>query len=49
MQIGQVVYVNVKGHKCCSEIVSREFPYWIVQLYGSGLEISFYEDEMELV
>lgn len=48
MQIGTVVYVNYKGSKCRGEITGREFPYYIVQLYGSGLELSFYEDEIEV-
>lgn len=41
MEIGTKVYVKHKGCKCRGEIVSREFPYYIVQLYGSGLELSF--------
>lgn len=48
MEIGTKVYVKHKGCRCRGEIVSREFPYYIIQLYGSGLELSFYEDEIEV-
>lgn len=48
MEIGTSVYVKYKGSQCYGEIISREFPYYIVRL-TNGLELSFYEDEMERV
>ena len=48
MEIGTKVYVKHKGCRCHGEVIGREYPYYIVQLYGSGLELSFYEDEIEV-
>ena len=48
MHIGQHVYVKYKGIEYYSEIIGYEFPYYIVRL-SSGLELSYYEDELEEV
>ena len=47
METGTVVYVKYKGCRYRGEIIRIEHPYYIVQLYGSGLELSFYSDELE--
>jgi hypothetical protein len=47
MEVGTNVYVSYKGSQLHGEIIGREFPYYIVRL-SNGLELSFYEDEIEV-
>lgn len=44
--IGQNVYVKYKGVDNYGEVTGYEFPYYIVTL-SNGLQLSFYEDELE--
>ena len=46
MNIGTSVYVKYKGSTWQGTITSYEFPRYIVEL-SNGLELSFYEDEIE--
>lgn len=46
LNIGTNVYVKYKGSTWHGTIISYEFPRYLVEL-SNGLELSFYEDEIE--